>query len=92
MELLPETDQARDVDQGPYGHNAGSSEGVTQEQLRALTNSFRTAHLQGLRIASFAYEPFSLPASRVSAEPVSGQPMIWLERLSASIGCVKDAC
>ncbi|EFX03808.1 kinase-like protein [Grosmannia clavigera kw1407] len=67
VELLPETDQTREDEQGSYGHNASGSEGVTQEQIRALTNSMRTAHLQGLRIANFSYEPFSLPASRTTS-------------------------
>lgn len=39
---------------------------VTPEEISALTNSLGAARLQGLRVANFAFEPVSLPASRVS--------------------------
>ncbi|CAK7202959.1 Nitrogen permease reactivator protein [Sporothrix eucalyptigena] len=41
--------------------------GVTPEQLKDLTTSLGAARLQGLRVANFAYEPMSLPASRTAS-------------------------
>jgi hypothetical protein len=39
---------------------------VTQDQLKALTKSLASSNLQEQRLKSFSYQPFSLPASRVS--------------------------
>ncbi|CAK7218511.1 Nitrogen permease reactivator protein [Sporothrix curviconia] len=44
-----------------------TSTGVTPEQLKDLTSSLGAARLQGLRVANFAYEPMSLPASRTAS-------------------------
>ncbi len=38
---------------------------VTREQLRNLSHSLHNNFLQERRMLNFAYEPFSLPASRV---------------------------
>jgi hypothetical protein len=38
---------------------------VTPEELRALSKSLQGRHLQERRMNIFAFEPFSLPASRV---------------------------
>ncbi|CAK7563039.1 MAG: Nitrogen permease reactivator protein [Sporothrix epigloea] len=40
---------------------------VTPEQLKDLETSLGAARLQGLRVANFAYEPMSLPASRTAS-------------------------
>jgi hypothetical protein len=38
---------------------------VTPEQLRALSKSLQRSNLQERRMSIFAFEPFSLPPSRV---------------------------
>jgi len=39
--------------------------GVSAEELRELSKSLQGSHLQERRMNIFAFEPFSLPASRV---------------------------
>ncbi|KIH93033.1 protein kinase [Sporothrix brasiliensis 5110] len=62
--------QIEDTDFATKGQPAAGSQpgvvdaNVTPEQLRDLTTSLGAARLQGLRVANFAYEPMSLPASR----------------------------
>lgn len=73
--------QIDDADFAPVppaqGQQAQSSQrsivapGVTPEQLKDLTTSIGAARLQGLRVANFAFEPMSLPASRVRVPPSS---------------------
>lgn len=63
--------QIEDTDFAPKGQQADGSQrsivgaNVTPEQLKDLTTSLGAARLQGLRVANFAFEPMSLPASRV---------------------------
>lgn len=40
----------------------------TQAELEKLSTTFQSAHLQQRRMSNFAFEPVSLPASRVSEE------------------------
>lgn len=63
--------QIEDTDFAPQGQPTDGSQrsivgaNVTPEQLKDLTSSLGAARLQGLRVANFAFEPMSLPASRV---------------------------
>lgn len=63
-EVVPVTSTSPDVpDRRP---NRPEGEEVTPEQIRALSASLQGSHLQGRRANIFAFEPYSLPASRVS--------------------------
>jgi hypothetical protein len=63
--------QIEDADFASQSQSADGSQqsivgaNVTPEQLKDLTSSLGAARLQGLRVANFAFEPMSLPASRV---------------------------
>ncbi|CAK7267631.1 Nitrogen permease reactivator protein [Sporothrix epigloea] len=51
----------------PSTQHGIAASGVTPEQLKDLESSLGAARLQGLRVANFAYEPMSLPASRTAS-------------------------
>jgi hypothetical protein len=48
---------------GPGGDHA--SEFVTAEDIKSLSQSLQSHRLQERRMTNFAFEPYSLPASRV---------------------------
>jgi hypothetical protein len=57
---------ARPADHAPYGNPSD----ITPEELKALSKSLKACPLQERRMGIFAYEPYSLPVSRVSASIV----------------------
>lgn len=66
--------QVENTDQSPPatgrrrpGATSSIVQGVTPEEISALTSSLGDARLQGLRVANFAFEPVSLPASRTAS-------------------------
>ncbi|OIW31985.1 Pkinase-domain-containing protein [Coniochaeta ligniaria NRRL 30616] len=72
-----------------YSHPAdhvslGDLSAVTPEDLRALSKSLKACPLQERRMGIFAYEPYSLPASRTVSNEDSSEPSRQATRSSTS--------
>lgn len=88
-EIVPEQIRSVKGATNANSHSKDASLGdpgeVTAEQLRALSKSLKACPLQERRMNIFAYEPFSLPASRtVSNEDESREPSRQATRSSTS--------
>jgi hypothetical protein len=53
----------------PFSPGEDSIAEVMSDQIKELSTSLQNVDLQGRRLSRFAFEPYSLPASRVSCSP-----------------------
>ncbi|KAG7152077.1 hypothetical protein HYQ46_012095 [Verticillium longisporum] len=53
----------------PAPENTDAISEVMSDQLKELTTSLQATNLQGRRLSRFAFDPYSLPASRVRSLP-----------------------
>lgn len=58
----------------PFGSGEDSIAEVMSDQIKELSSSLQNVDLQGRRLSRFAFEPYSLPASRASLSPSGARP------------------
>ncbi|KAM0592187.1 hypothetical protein ACHAP6_001930 [Verticillium nonalfalfae] len=57
----------------PAHENTDAISEVMSDQLKELTTSLQATNLQGRRLSRFAFDPYSLPASRFYSKPLTPQ-------------------